>query len=213
MAEFVFTWEDASQMPQEQQVVCLARQWFEQVRAMMKHHDWEGYNMMHTSADWRAWLARHPRGREIVGPGVRGFEVRYLNSRRPPHPCRYEFLVRRVDGTDACVHPRRSDDSVIIGRVEDWLPDQASAAPRGLHLHHPNCGDLLRDPGDDIGIVEILFFLDAQWANPRARIVNLLTILVVLVVFEYIIVVNMCDIIRCKRTNRIFRSSASFTGT
>ena len=74
----VFTWESALQIPpwQAQHVGAeTARKWLREVRDMIMHHDWPSYNMTDTHADWRAFLAHHPLGRDIVGLGVLHFEV------------------------------------------------------------------------------------------------------------------------------------------
>ena len=51
----IFTWEDASLIPQEQNVDAeTARRRLRGVLEMAKHHPWESYDMTNTHAHWRA---------------------------------------------------------------------------------------------------------------------------------------------------------------
>ena len=53
--EMIFTWEDASLIPQEQNVDAeAARKRLQGVLEMTKHHSWESYDMTNTHANWRA---------------------------------------------------------------------------------------------------------------------------------------------------------------
>ena len=51
----IFTWEDASLIPQEQNVDAeTARRRLRGVLEMTKHHPWESYDITNTHANWRA---------------------------------------------------------------------------------------------------------------------------------------------------------------
>ena len=164
----VFTWEDAIQIPQAQHVgTDMATKWLREVREMIKHHFWPSYNLTDTHADWRAFLAQHRLGREIVGLGVLHFEVHSLNV-IPPHGPRFVFLVRRVDGTDAWVRP--ATDTVGFGVLRDWLPRPALAAPQGRPLQRFEPAAMLADPSPNIGRDEILTFLHEQQHQWRASV-------------------------------------------
>ena len=169
----VFTWEDAIQIPQAQHVGTeTARKWLLELKEMIKHHDWPSYNMTDTHADWRAFLAQHRLGREIVGPGVWSFEVHILNV-IPPNPWRYVFLVRRVDGTDAWIRTATDDTAVGFGRIEDWLPRRSLAAPQGRPLYRLEPAALLADPSPNIGREEMLTFLHEQQHEWKASVLQL----------------------------------------
>ena len=95
-------------------------------------------------AGWRAYLACHAEAREIIGPGVVGFEGRFLDFLEPNRgqlnlPGRYgkqrfDFVVHRMDGTACRLHPSESKDAEpVIGYLSAWefgarapTPGQAS---------------------------------------------------------------------------------------
>jgi len=168
----VFTWEDAIQIPQAQHVGTeTARKWLLGLREMIRHHDWPSYNMTDTHADWRAFLAQHRFGREIVGPGVLSFEVHSLNV-IPPNGRRFVFLVRRVDGTDAWIRTA-TDTAVGVGRIENWLPCRNLAASQGRPLYRLEPAAMLADPSPNVGRDEILEFLHEQQHEWKASVLQL----------------------------------------
>ena len=155
----VFTWADARLIPRAQYVSAeTASTWLDEVRAMIEHHDWPSYNMTDTHADWRAFLANHPRCPEIIGLGAVHFEVHLLNV-TPRNRARYAFLVRRVDGTDVWIRPQ--DRAVGWGRLEDWLPTETLAA-RSKSLYRFDPADMLAGPSPDISRNAIIAFLREQ---------------------------------------------------
>ena len=98
---------------------------------------------------WRNYLANHPQAREIIGAGVVGFEGRFVDALEPNRGTlnlpgvygqhRFDFVVRRVDGTAMRLHPsEKQDGKPVCGRLEDWeigtrapTPGQASATILG----------------------------------------------------------------------------------
>ena len=169
----VFTWADARLIPRAQYVSAeTASTWLDEVRAMIEHHDWPSYNMTDTHADWRAFLANHPRCPEIIGLGAVHFEVHLLDIIPPNEQC-YAFVVRRVHGTDAWVRP--GTDTIGVGCLEDWLPRRATATPRGRPLYRLRpAAALLADPRPNIGRDEILLFLQEQEHDLRVQCITTL---------------------------------------
>ena len=90
---------------------------------------------------WRNYLACHPHSREVIGAGVVGFEARLLNALEPDRVTlklpgtygqnRFDFVVRRADGTAARLHPSEDKDAKpVCGKLEDWEIG-ARASPPG----------------------------------------------------------------------------------
>ena len=95
-------------------------------------------------AGWRDYLACHAEARRIIGPGVVGFEGRFLDFLEPNRgqlnlPGRYgkqrfDFVVHRMDGTACRLHPSETRDAKpVIGYLSAWeigarapTPGQAS---------------------------------------------------------------------------------------
>jgi hypothetical protein len=121
MSSIFFTWEDASQIPQEQHVdIQTAHRWLEEARLMIEYHSWESYDMTGTQhADWRAFLAQMRDARELIGPGVARFEVRDLDT-IDPRAYHWAFVLRRVDGADAFLVP---EVRIGPGCLKDWIYD------------------------------------------------------------------------------------------
>ena len=83
------------------------------------------------AAGWRHYLACHAEARRIIGPGVVGFEGRFLDFLEPNKdklnlPGRYgkqrfDFVVHRVGGTACRMHPgEKVDAKLVFGLVQDW---------------------------------------------------------------------------------------------
>ena len=72
----IFTWADASLIPQEQNVDAeTARRRLRGVLEMTKHHPWESYDMTNTHANWRASLEPN------IGSAVRSLGLAFCASR------------------------------------------------------------------------------------------------------------------------------------
>ena len=90
--------------------------------------------------DWKRYVASHPQGWEIVGPGVVKFEARFVNSPEPnarqlalPAPYgqfRFDFCVHRVDGTCVRLHPSQNRDAApVVGTLASWLLEACASTP------------------------------------------------------------------------------------
>jgi hypothetical protein len=81
-----------------------------------------------TEFDWRGYIAAHPEGPRIVGPGVCAFEVALLGTNEPnakfvpvEHCNRCDFIASRVDGTAVRMHPSSNREAMLVfGRKDDW---------------------------------------------------------------------------------------------
>jgi len=72
----IFTWGDASLIPQEQNVDAeTARRWLRGVLEMTKHHSWGSYDMTNTHANWRAFFLAN------IGSAVRSSGLAFCASR------------------------------------------------------------------------------------------------------------------------------------
>jgi len=163
----VFTLQDANQIPYERRVPAeTSLLWLREVSDMIKHHEWPSYDMTGTlHADWRAYLAHHWSRDHIIGPGVLSFEVHLLD--RISFGPRYGFVVRRVDGTDACILPVYDNESIRVGRLEEWLPDHTPPA-RLLYYFEPAA--MLADPLPNLSSRDVTDFLDIAVRSWRASV-------------------------------------------
>ena len=81
--------------------------------------------------DWRNYIANHAHSRDITGPGVVGFDARFIDALDPNREAlnlpgrfglhRFDFVVHRVDGTACRLHPgEKQDGKLVHGRVQNW---------------------------------------------------------------------------------------------
>lgn len=156
------------------------------IRQMMSTRHWACYDITDSpEANWRAYLAYHPQGQEIVGPGVYRFEVRRLAAWDPNmQDRRVDFVVRRVDGTDVRLHPGSQKDTVpIFGVLTDWLqeektppPAPAPAASRGL-INRDHHGWHCMAQSDVLGRVQMQRWLRQRLDMWEARVLATYTYL------------------------------------
>ena len=74
----LFTWADAQQLPTTYRYNRRqARSWFAELQVFLTAHGLSQFDITTQDwANWRRYLAFHPRAREIIGNGVHRFEVR-----------------------------------------------------------------------------------------------------------------------------------------
>ena len=125
-----FTWADAQQLPTTYRYNRRqARSWFAELQVFLTAHGLSQFDITTQDwANWRRYLAFHPRAREIIGHGVHRFEVRSsgaFDANTQQH--RVDFVVRRVDGTVVCLlHP---DITWLPEAPASPSPPRASPAP------------------------------------------------------------------------------------
>ena len=99
------------------------------------------------AAGWRHYLACHAEARRIIGPGVVGFEGRFLDFLEPNRgqlnlPGRYgkqrfDFVVHRMDGTACRLHPSETRDAKpVIGYLSAW--EIGARAPTPVQASTPS---------------------------------------------------------------------------
>jgi len=126
----LFTWADAQQLPTTYRYNRRqARSWFAELQVFLTAHGLSQFDITTQDwANWRRYLAFHPRAREIIGNGVHRFEVRSsgaFDANTQQH--RVDFVVRRVDGTVVCLlHP---DITWLPEPPAPPFPPRASPAP------------------------------------------------------------------------------------
>ena len=97
---------------------------------------------------WRDYICSHPNAREIIGTGITHFEGGFINRRMPntvqlgsPQPFgnyRFDFVVRRNDGTACRLHPNAKSDAIPVqGRLRNWVISPPIASTPGLDAAGP----------------------------------------------------------------------------
>ena len=95
---------------------------------------------MSNDSRWRNYLACHPHSREVIGAGVVSFEARFINALEPNRVAlklpgtygqnRFDFVVRRADGTAVRLHPSEKHDAKpVIGKLADWRMGARAPTP------------------------------------------------------------------------------------
>ena len=121
------------------------------------HADYTGPKSLDTLFDWRAYLAAHDQGEELVRPGI----VRAVIDRFEPIPdpnrrglARRDFILHRADGTAYRVHPGsnpRNDAKPVFCRKHSYNGiycfglEDADRIPEGDRLAKKEAFDILQD--------------------------------------------------------------------